>query len=388
MIEPKIFLRKDRLNSNGTQTVYLRVYIKRKKAEFSLKVSVLPEYWKIGKRKITHGDPLSHRKNYSIERSYNKAVKILDDLKFNHPDKYNVEEFKKQFKNKLYGNTDFYKFVEKEIKTKVYSNETKRTYYSQLTKLKKFKSTLKFSELSISFIQAYKAYMIEKLGNGVNTYNKSLGMLKTFTNWALNKDIIKENPFKKIKISRKPGRRDFLTYPEVQKLEELYFSNKLNTNVQNTLRVFLFTCYTGLRYQDMRNLQFKDFYRQNFDGKDVDVIKIDMHKTGLPVSIPVIDRARRFLPDKVSKFQKVFNIYTNQTVNKHLKLIAKMVDLKKHLTFHVARYTVGSVFLEHEITIETISDILGHTDIRITKRLYAKTDDRMRYEQMKKVDLT
>jgi len=310
MIEPIIFLRKDRQNSDGTQTVYLRVYIKRKKAEFSLKVSVLPGYWNKEKRKITYGDPGYLRKNEFIQRSYNKAVRILDNLKFNIPNKNNIEEFKNLFNDNLYGNTDFYKFVKQEIEKKTYSNETKRTYYSQLTKLTKFKSTLKFSELSLSFIQGYKAYMIEKLGNGVNTYNKSLGMLKTFTNWAVHKDIIKENPFKKIKISRRPGERDFLTYPEVQKLEELYFSNKLNANFQNTLRVFLFTCYAGLRYQDMRNLQFKDFHRQNFDGKDVDVIKIAMNKTGLPVSIPVLEKARRFLPLKVSEYQKVFNVDT------------------------------------------------------------------------------
>ena len=70
--------------------------------------------------------------------------------------RYNVEEFKKLFNDNLYGNTDIYLYVEAEIKKKTYSSETIRTYNSQLTKLKKFKSKLLFSELSKEFVLSYK----------------------------------------------------------------------------------------------------------------------------------------------------------------------------------------------------------------------------------------
>ncbi len=384
MNNPTIFTRKTKENLHA---IYIRVIINRKKADVSLKLFVHEKDWNDKRNEVKRSDIEYIRKNKYIDKAILKAKNIIDKLFYEgNAINFNIREFKRLYKNAHIESKDFYSFVENEFKSRVTNKDTLRTYLSQITKLKQFRSELNISDLDIDFILLYKKYMIDVKGNNQNTYNKSLSMLRTFFYWAIDKGLAKENPFKKIKISKIPGQRDFLTAKEVEKLEHLYSSNILTPGVQNVLKYFLFTCYTGLRFGDVRDLKFSDIKNIEFDDKKVDFIKTDMHKTGLPVSIPIIERAKVYIQRKFSNNQKVFDVKTNQTTNKHLKTIATKAEINKNITFHVARYTIGTIGLEYGLPIETISDILGHTDIRITKRLYAKTDDHHKFKEMSKME--
>jgi len=386
-MKPNIYLRTDKKNIDGLFPVYLRIIISRRKKEYSLNIHAKENAWNLKTCTVKNTDAEHARKNKLISKYRNKAQNILDNFIFN--DKVaTLQEFDAHFKNKLYGNVDFYKFVENEFKERITADkkETLRAYTSQLSKLKQFKKELTFAELNLTFIQSYKKYMIDKLKNKENTFFKSLGMLKTFTNWAVEKNIVKENPFTEIKISKIPGTRDFLNTDEVKRLEDLYNSAEVTSGVKNVLRYFLFTCYTGLRYRDIKDLRFSDIKTEKHKDKTIKIIEINMHKTGLPVKIPIIPKAEAYMPQMITKKQVIFNVKTGTTTNKHLVKAAKLANVKKHITFHTARYTVGSTGLENGIAIETLSDILGHTDIRITKRLYAKTDSGFKYNEMLKFE--
>ena len=380
----KIVLRK-RLNSDGTSSVTLRLTINRKLKVYSLNLTVHPKNWDTARSKVKSSDVQSFRKNKLIHKYHSKAQYIIDEFVFSDQ-VATIYDFDKKFSDKIYGNVDFYEFVRSELSKRTFSAQTLNTYSTQISKIERFKPTLTFAELTVSLIEGYKEYMITELNNKPNTYYKSLSMLKTFTNWAIEKKNIKVNNFKNFKIKKFVGKRDFLNSKEVSVLEQLFESNTLRSNLQNTLRYFLFVCYTGLRYTDIYDLKYHHIIEEKIKGKIVSVVSLSMHKTKRLVQIPLIPKAQNLLQEDVEKGEKVFRVYSNQQSNKFLKEIAVICNFNKNLTNHVGRYTFGSIGLENGIPLEFISKMLGHSSVDITYRIYTKTDNSMNYEQLMKLE--
>lgn len=380
----KIFLRTDHLNKDGTHSVCIRLIAERRKKDVYLRIYVKPKDWSFVKNLVKKSDPNSIRKNKLIKRFKSKAENIVDEYFFNN-ERLAFDDFEKQLLNKEYSDTSFIEFVNDELSERDYSAETMKTYLTQITKLQKFKKKLSFSDITLNFIEAYKKFMLNDLGNYINTVNKSLSMLKTFVNWGIEKKLIKDNPFNKVKISKGKGKREHLNIHELEKLEVLFAKYELSPGKKKVLRQFLFACYTGLRFTDLNNLKFKHFKKRLFNGQQILFIEIKMHKTGLDVSIPVINKAKKLLPKKYADNQNVFQMNTNQNTNIHLKKIIKIAGIDKNITFHSSRHTLATNGLEMGIPIEVVSKILGHTEIKMTQ-IYAKVNDSLKYREMIKFD--
>jgi len=193
---------------------------------------------------------------------------------------------------------------------------------------------------------------------------------------------MKKNVFDNYSIKRVPGHREFLTPDELKKLEDLFKSGELKRYESNILRYFLFSCYTGLRFQDIKNLRFVDLKKEIHNKKKVTLIKIKMHKTKDEVSIPVIKKAAALIPEGFQN-QKVFKVNTNQVTNRNLKLIYEKIGITKNITFHSARHTFATNGITLGIPIEVISKLLGHRDLKATG-IYAKIVDDKKIQEMKK----
>lgn len=380
----KIFLRTDHSNKDGSHTVYARLINRRRKKDISLRIFVKPKDWNFEKNQVYRSDIESERKNKLIKKYKNKAWNIVDNSIFNN-ENLTFDDFEKQLLNKDYSDDSFFEFVLDEIPKKDYTNETRRQCTAQISKLKKFKKDLRFSDINNNFIQNYRSYMINELNNNLNTLSKSLSRLKTFVNWAIEKKLMKDNPFDSVKISRINGKREHLNISELERLENLYLDNKLDSRQLNVLRYFLFVCYTGLRYSDIKNLRFCDLKNRLLQGSETKFIDIKMLKTRLDVSIPLINKALDLMPNKITAQQKVFRVLSNQKTNEYLKEIIKIGGIDKKITFHSARHTLATTGLERGIPIEVISKILGHTEIKITQ-IYAKVNDGLKYREMMKLD--
>jgi integrase len=140
---------------------------------------------------------------------------------------------------------------------------------------------------------------------------------------------------------------------------------------------FLFCCFTGLRFSDVKALRWENI--------ENGVIILRMKKTREIVRVPISENARRFLPEAQEK-GPVFKIGPLNTLTRGLKLWAKEAGIKKDLHFHMSRHTFGTLALENGADIYTVSKLLGHRNVETTQ-IYAKVLDEGRKKAVDAIPL-
>jgi len=374
----RLFLRRNYITPEGKHPVCLRVIINRNQKIYSSGINLYPEdLMKNDKFLVKSSIEDASLINIQLRDIENRANEILNDFaRFNIPPTF--LEFNKRYKNNL-SRESFHSYAKQYIKRNIeFSKETIRTYNSQLSKLDQFipQSQQTFQEINnLDFIEAYKKYMIEELGNKLNTYSKSLAFIRTVLNDAKKNSIISKTVFDKIKIKRERGNRHFLTMDEIDKLSKYYHSKTIIKKHKNVLQYFLFSCFCGLRFTDIKNLRFEHIKKHtilNKDKRPVEQLFIDlkMHKTKLMVLIPVIERAATLIDLKDSSpVQFVFHVLSNQKTNKFLKqiLIKLEIDQAERVSYHSSRHTFATHAIRMGMPIKSVSLALGHTAVRTTE---------------------
>lgn len=371
----RILQKTDFTRENGTRNVFLRLTINRRVKYLALYVYVKPEHFKNGV--VLKSDPDHKDKNLLIDLYLHRANKIILNNRMNNRSTSFVE-FDQNFQNEKYGSQSFYDFIESQIKISKCSPPTIQNYYHQLNKMKEFRSEILFNDLEYSLIKKYDKFLATTRGNNKNTIIKSLSFLKFMTNEAHSQKIIKENPFEKYKLGRIEGDREFLNKNELIILHKLYNKGTLKANLANVLRYFLFSCYTGLRYQDVKNLKFNNI-------SDNSLITLIMGKTKRKVYVPLINKAQELLPKSGFENQKVFNVLTDQPTNRYIKEIMKIAEINKHISFHCSRHTFATIAISEGMKYNTVSAILGHTDLKTTK-IYGKYEIEFLTKEMNKLN--
>jgi len=177
-------------------------------------------------------------------------------------------------------------------------------------------------------------------------------------------DILKyeQNPYLKFKPdASRAAMRKYLTPEELKRLEEKDLHIDRLAKVRD---LFLFSCYTGIAFVDLGKFSKNDITLE--DG--MEWIVIARTKTGSPSYIPVFPQAKKLL----EKYDYKIPVITNQKVNAFLKEIQVLCDINQHLNFHMARHTFATtITLSQGVPIESVSEMLGHSNIRITQ-IYAK----------------
>ena len=169
---------------------------------------------------------------------------------------------------------------------------------------------------------------------------------------------------------------------EIQNIIEKDFKTERLSLVRD---IFLFSCFTGLAYIDVKNLT-KSHISIGIDGEKW--IFTHRQKTETASKIPILPVTQMII-DKYSDHPKSNNedrllpILTNQKMNAYLKEIAAVCEIEKELTFHIARHTFATtVTLTNGVPIESVSKMLGHKNLRTTQH-YAKVLDKKVSEDMK-----
>lgn len=201
------------------------------------------------------------------------------------------------------------------------------------------------------------------------TINARFELLTAVLNAAVREGIMAVNPISKIEKTEKTRRpestRTFLTIDEVKKLIETPAER------DDIKRAFLFSCFCGLRWSDVKQLTWADIEENN--GRYY--ANIIMQKTKEPLYLPLGQQALSFLPEHKNgdnMHTPIFNdIRFNSVTNKHLKKWCESAAINKTVTFHVARHTFATTSLTLGADLYTTSKLLGHTNISITQ-VYAK----------------
>ncbi len=221
--------------------------------------------------------------------------------------------------------------------------------------------------------------------NKKNSHNTSVNYikaLKTVMMPAIKNRILNNDPFYGLKIAPKVVMRGYLTIEEINQLEQL---KDLHYGEEQARDIFLFSCYTGMAYIDVQQFSRKHLIREA-DGSYC--IHKARQKTGVISIIPLLPPAQRILESysptgDVLDFE--WNVISNQKINEHLKGIREKAGISQNLFFHLARHTFATtITLSNGIPLETVSKMLGHSDIKMTQR-YAKISGYKIKEDMKRL---
>ena len=245
--------------------------------------------------------------------------------------------------------------------------------------LKKYnREDLYLRELNIGFIQGFHSFLLSEKKMGQNSCTKHLKFLKKLLNLAVANSYISYNPVNAYKVEREPVEVDFLDEEELRKI--INFDTPI-PRFEKARDFFLFGCFTGLSYIDIKTLAPEHFEK---DSAGRIWIKKRRIKTGILSRIPLLPIAKLIL-DKYKGGEKLLPIQDPADINKYLKDIAILCGINKRICFHTSRHTFAStITLANNISLEVVSKMLGHTNTRMTAH-YAKLIDKCIGEQMDKL---
>jgi len=189
--------------------------------------------------------------------------------------------------------------------------------------------------------------------------------------------MIRKTPFALHKAVLVKKEVVFLNQEELQILEDYTISQPKLNLVRN---LFVFCCYTGLPYYEMSTLSAKNVER----GFDRELwLVVDRKKTNKSYRVPLLPKAVEIMRDYLGGEGLIFPKVTNQKFNSYLKEIADIVGIEKNLTHHIARKTFAStVLLYNDVPIEIVSELLGHSSIKVTQESYARLSNKKVSETM------
>lgn len=223
-------------------------------------------------------------------------------------------------------------------------------------------------ELNLTFINDFEYFLRTEKKCRTNTVWGYMIVLKHIVSIARNDGRLPFNPFAGYINSPESVDRGYLTKAEIQTLMDVPMKNAYYELVRD---MFVFSVFTGLAYSDMKNLT-TDNLQTFFDGNLWIITR--RKKTNTESNIRLLDVPRKIIEKYrgLARDNKVFPIPSNTTCNKILKEIGRQCGFKTRLSTHVARHTnATTVLLSNGVPIETVSRLLGHTNIKTTQ-IYAK----------------
>lgn len=233
-------------------------------------------------------------------------------------------------------------------------------------------------ELNRDFIEEFRIWLLTEHHLSHNGAVKYLALLKKVVNRAVANNKMSFNPFATYRLERQTVSPDFLTEEELRKI--INFNSPL-PRLEQTRDMFLFACYTGLSYIDVKTLKPEHLER---DKQGRMWIKKHRVKTGVLSRIPLLPSAKMLL-DKYAGNETLMPIFSPKDINLFLKDIAILCNIDKRVTYHTARHTFAStVTLANNVSLIVVSKMLGHSNVRMTEH-YAKLVDTCIGEEMDKL---
>ena len=235
---------------------------------------------------------------------------------------------------------------------------------------------VKLKDLDLKFIKDLEYFFKIDLKLKQATVYRSIQRVKKIIQFAIAENYLKKDPFHLYKNKKYKTVIVYLTDEELKRLEKHTFSQ---VRLQQVKDLFVFCCYTGLAYTEMTTLTTNNI-EVGFDGNEW--IQMIRKKTNRVISIPVLPKAKEILEKYENELPKI----SNQKFNSYLKEISALLSIDKKLTHHIARKTFATtVLLYNDVPMEIVSELLGHSNVKVTQASYAKVVQQSVSKEMKKV---
>ncbi|WP_262509530.1 site-specific integrase [Tenacibaculum agarivorans] len=364
-----------KINKKGLCPMKCRITYNKKRREFATGLFINPNHWDSKKQmllKKVENSKIVNSKLSLISQKINEAFLLLQ---LQHKD-FSVDDIYSQYKGEntriektlleLYDihNEQTKKLIGIDFKEISWSRyvENKRKV-ERFIKFKHKKSDIKLNRLDLKFIKDLEYYFKVELKLSQATINRSLQRVRKIIQFGIDENYLERNPFALYKATSYKIELVYLSVEELKLLESFSFNQKRLSVVRD---LFIFCCYTGLAYQEMSSLK-PNSVLLGFDNN----LWIEMYrqKTKSKISVPILPKAKEIL----DKYDCLLPKISNQKFNSYLKEIADIVGIEKKLTHHVARKTFATtVLLYNGVSMEVVSELLGHSRLQVTQEHYAK----------------
>ncbi len=386
------YLRSKNTNATERLPIYIRLTVDGERFEFSSKRFIEKSKWSVESSKMKGNTEEARTINSYLDLIKSKVFDIQMELIHK-----NEELSLENFKSRILGTHQrermlipIYQDHNNKIEELIgngYAYGTLERFKISLKHLQEFiswkynLSDISINKVDFAFVTEFEFYLrsVKKCSN--NTAVKYVRNFRKIIKICLDNDWLDKNPCSRYEGKMKEVERDFLTEGELHKIYNKRFSSERLTLVKD---IFIFSCYTGLAYIDVKGLK-KDHIGIGIDGEKW--IFKNRQKTDTKSKIPVLPIAEEIIL-KYANHPKCLNedtilpILSNQKMNGYLIEIGDLCDIQKEITFHMARHTFAtSVTLTNGVPIETVSKMLGHKNIQTTQH-YAKILDKKVSEDM------
>lgn len=367
----KVKFRSKLQKKGSTSYIYCRIrYNGQDATDFSTFIPCTPNWDKINQIFIGR-DQQSILANDTLSEIKTDIEILLKELR--RKSEPNVHDLRNQYVKRKEKRSllDQYKIHENYVKTHLgqpgYSKGTKKAHASLDRIIKRFlihqgRKDIQLVDIRQSFGKDFVKYLKTVKKYKQNYVVRNLSHLQRLLQYAVKDEYLEKNPLGNLheKIAP-PGDPKFLTENEVALIKE---NNLLNNHLTRVADAFLFQCFTGLAYCDLKRFSAK-LHITKLHGRDI--IQYSRQKGAVLFTIPVLSYTRHLL----DKYNGVIPVISNQKMNEFLKTVAKTVGIEKNLTTHVGRKTAGTYLLNNDVPLEVVSRILGHKSIRTTEKIYA-----------------
>lgn len=375
------YLKRNAIRKDGKMPIIARITVDGKISQFSTKLEINPQNWSVDSGKAIGRTQEIQQINTLLDEIKASVHKIYHEQQ-RRDSVVTSEKVKNEFLGMSQSQMDLLELFQKhneDVFSLIGKSKSKATYQKYEVSRKHVQSFLKtkynLSDISLKevnhmFITDFEVYLMTTCKCGANTTAKFMQFFKRIIIIAKNNGWIQTDPFANYKIRLKKVDRGYLTLEEISKIMNKKFSTKRLEQVRD---IFVFSCFCGLAYIDVKKLRAENI-RTSFDGNLWIMGKRE--KTDVSFNIPLLEIPQKILEKYKGTLPEnmILPVPSNQKMNAYLKEIGDLCGIKKEISFHVARHSFATLTLSKGVSIESVSKMLGHTNIKTTQ-IYARITD-------------
>ena len=386
------YVRSNYENKQGKSPLMIRIFLNGEMLNVgSSGIYIDKKLWNNSTNRVKGRGSESLNLNAQLDNISNSLQMIFKKHEFDED--LTLDKIKSIFLGKNKVKTTFVEFYDKyleDIKAQVgagksialyYKYSAARNHFVNFLHVKYGRRDLMPSELTHLILHDFEIYLKTVVSLRSNSATKTLKFFKTVVIFAQKCGVMTHDPFLNHHFHMEPVDRGFLTDEEIQRIMQKDFEIPRLEMVRD---VFIFSCFCGLAYIDVAHLTQENII--TLDNRPW--IIINRQKTNVQSNIPLLEIPRMILDKYKGKIKenRLLPVLSNQKINAYLKEIADLCGIKKRLSYHVARHTFATMLLSKGVPIESVSKMLGHTNIKTTQ-IYARiTNKKIEQDMMQVAD--